>query len=110
MSTRTYRVYRVRARGGSRSRVDWDRIGRIALVLVLFAVLLSYLNPVVKLTDAWRDSHTERTRFERLTAQNEELRRREQALSDPDALEREARALGMVSPGERPYVIRGLRR
>lgn len=108
MSTRSYRVYRVRPRGGSRSRVNWERIGRIALVLVLFAVLLSYLNPLVNLADSWRDSHSERARFDHLTRENAELRKREQALSDPEALEREARSLGMVVPGERPYVIRGL--
>ena len=108
MSTRSYRVYRVRPRRGSRSRIDWDRVGRVVLLLVLFGVLLSYLNPVVNLAGAWRDSHTERERFQRLSHRNEDLRRREQALSNPKALEREARDLGMVAPGERPYVIRGL--
>jgi cell division protein FtsB len=109
VSTNSYRVYRVRPRGGSRSRIDWDRIGRIVLVLILFAVLLSYLNPLINLADAWRDSHSERARFDQLTRENAELQRREQALTDPEALEREARDLGMVAPGERPYVIRGLR-
>ena len=31
------------------SRIRWDRLGRIALVLVLFGVLVSYLNPLVNL-------------------------------------------------------------
>ena len=55
MSSRAY----VRAAAGRRrvgpSRVRWDRIGRMALVLVLFGVLVSYLNPLVNLFDAWRD-------------------------------------------------------
>jgi cell division protein FtsB len=78
-------------------------------VLVLFAVALSYLNPVVNLADAWRDSRTERDRYGELVRENHTLREREAALGDPDAVEREARRLGMVAPGERSYVIRGLR-
>lgn len=108
MSARSYRVYRTRPRGRARSRIDWDRLGRIALVLVLFAVLLSYLNPIVNLADAWRDSRSERDRYGELARENQELRERAAALSDPDAVEREARGLGMVEPGERSYVIRNL--
>jgi cell division protein FtsB len=108
VSARSYRVHRARPRHRRRSRIDWDRLGRIALVLVLFAVLLSYLNPVINLVDAWRDSRAERDRYGGLVQENQELRERRAALSDPEALEREARSLGMVVPGERPYVIRGL--
>lgn len=88
--------------------MDWDRLGRIALVLVLFAVLLSYLNPVVNLVDAWRDSHAQRDRHAELAREHRDLRERRAALKDPAAVEREARQLGMVAPGERPYAIRGL--
>ena len=117
MSARSHRVhrarrrpraYRARPRRRGRTRIDWDRLGRIALVLILFAVLLSYLNPVVNLVDAWRDSRAERAHFGELVRENQELRERRAALSDPDAVEREARSLGMVAPGERSYVIRGL--
>src|SRR4029453_8321421 len=37
------------------TRIDWDRLGRIVLVLVLFAVLLSYLGPTLHLVGTWRD-------------------------------------------------------
>jgi cell division protein FtsB len=108
VSSRTYRAYRVRPRRRGRTRINWDRLGRIALVLVLFAVLVSYLNPVVNLVDAWRDSHAERDRFGELVRENKDLRERKAALDDPAALEREARRLGMVAPGERSYSIRNL--
>jgi cell division protein FtsB len=108
VSARGYRVYRTRPSRRRRTRIDWDRLGRIVLVLVLFGVLLSYVNPVVNLVDAWRDSRTERERFGELARENQELLERKAALSDPDAIEREARQLGMVAPGERPYVIRNL--
>jgi cell division protein FtsB len=107
VSARSYRAYRARpSRRRRGTRIDWDRFGRIALVLVLFAVMLSYLNPVINLVDAWRDSHAERDRFGELARENNELLERKAALKDPDAIEREARRLGMVAPGERAYVIR----
>jgi cell division protein FtsB len=108
VSARSYRLYRARPRRRGGSRIDWERFGRIVLVLVLFAVLLSYLNPVVNLVDAWRDSHAERDRYGELARENRELRERKAALGDPDAVERQARRLGMVAPGERSYVIRNL--
>ena len=46
----------------------------------------------------------------RLTAENKTLKKRVHALRDPGALEREARRLGMVRQGERPYVVQGLPR
>jgi cell division protein FtsB len=95
-------------RGRPATRIDWDRLGRITLVLVLFAVLLSYLGPTLHLVGAWRDSRGERQDVVELRQENAELRRRAAALNDPEAVEREARSLGMVSEGERPYVIRGL--
>jgi hypothetical protein len=63
-----------------RSRIRWDRLGRIVLVLVLFAVLVSYVNPVVNLVDSWRDSRAERERLDDVRDQNRELRKRYETL------------------------------
>jgi cell division protein FtsB len=90
------------------SRIRWDRLGRIALVIVLFAILASYINPLVNFVDAWRDSRAERSLLEELRQENAKLRERAAALDGPDAAERAARKLGMVAPGEQSYVIRGL--
>jgi len=98
---------RVRRRVGP-SRIRWDRIGRIALVLVLFGVLVSYLNPLVNLFDAWRDSKAGEQQLVELKRENAELKGQVQQASSPLTLQREARRLGMVRPGERAYVIRGL--
>ena len=43
-----------------------------------------------------------------LKGENAGLREKVQRASDPLTLEREARKLGMVKPGERAYVIEGL--
>lgn len=90
------------------SRVRWDRIGRIALVLVLFGVMVSYLNPLVNLFDAWRDSKAGEEKLVQLQQENSQLRRQVEQAESPLMLEREARKLGMVRPGERAYVVRGL--
>ena len=44
----------------------------------------------------------------RLKHENTKLRARRDALRNPAALEREARRLGMVRPGERSYVVKHL--
>lgn len=87
--------------------MDWERVGRISLVLVLFAILVLYVNPVVNFVDAWSDSRTERAHLAELKTENEQLRERAEMLSHPDAAERGARGLGMIEPGERSVVIRG---
>ena len=43
-----------------------------------------------------------------LTRQNAKLIRQEHALDNPATIERDARALGMVRSGERPYAVTGL--
>ncbi len=45
----------------------------------------------------------------RLVRENAELASEQRALSDPATITRDARVLGMVRSGERPYVVRGLR-
>jgi cell division protein FtsB len=44
-----------------------------------------------------------------LAADNRALERQRRLLNDPATIMRDARALGMVQAGERPYVITGLR-
>ena len=85
--------------------MDWERLGRIALVLVLFAILVLYINPVVNFLDAWRDSRAESAQLADLKGENRELRERATTLAEPDAAERGARNLGMVEPEERSVVI-----
>lgn len=101
------RSKRVRRRVGP-SRVRWDRVGRIALTLVLFGVLVSYLNPLVNLVDAWRDSKAGEERLAELQSEHASLEQQVEEASSPLTVEREARRLGMVQPGERSYVVHGL--
>lgn len=102
-----YRV-RPRARTRSRSRVHWDKLGRVVLVLVLIAVIASYIGPLLNLFGAWQDRHSETAQLAALTHQNERLRERANSAAGPDPAGTAARKLGMVSPGERSYFIKGL--
>jgi hypothetical protein len=98
---------RVRRRVGP-SRIRWDRVGRVALVLVLFGVLVSYLNPLVNLVDAWRDSKASEQRLADLKSKHQNLTEAVREAGTPLVIEREARKLGMVRPGERAYVVKDL--
>ena len=85
--------------------MDWERLGRISLVLILFVILVLYINPVVNFVDAWRDSRSESAQLADLKQENEELRNRAATLEHSDAAELGARELGMVNPDERSVVI-----
>jgi type II secretory pathway component PulM len=102
-----------RSRRGGRpaSRIQWDRVGRVALTIVLFLVLVSYVGPAINFFDAWRGSKSEQAHLAQLREENAKLRQRAQDLQGADAAEREARKLGMVdaSAAEASFVVKGLR-
>lgn len=77
-------------------------------MIVLFVILALYVNPVVNFVDAYRDSRAESAQLAELKAENKRLRERAISLTEPDAAERGARRLGMVAPGERSAIIKGL--
>jgi cell division protein FtsB len=101
---------RTRSRGRRGSRIQWDRVGRVALVLVLFAVLASYVGPSLNLFDAWRDSRSEHANLAELRTENQRLHERLANLEGHDAAELAARKQGMVGSTEHSYSIRGLSR
>lgn len=100
---------RTRRRGGA-SRVQWDRVGRVALVLVLLAICISYVSPAINFLDAWRDSKSEHASLTELRAENARLHEQVAGLEGPDAAEHGARKMGMIAPGESAYVVGGLNR
>jgi cell division protein FtsB len=108
-ATRPRYKARVAPRTSSRaSRVRWDRLGRVCLVLVLFVVLFSYIGPTLNVFDSWRESKTAKSRLAELKAENERLTRQAQSLDSDAATMAEARKLGLVAPGEQAYVVKGL--
>ena len=102
---------RTRSRSGVRRRrsgIRWDRVGRFALLGVLFVILLLYLSPAKHWIQQSRTAGEQRSELKDLTRENRQLRRRIRTLRSPGALEREARRLGMVRRGERSFVIQNL--
>lgn len=95
------------ARRGA-SRVNWDRVGRIALTLVLAAVLYSYLNPAIDFVKTYTATTDAKAKLHELLHENKRLHKRVQSAEDPIVVDRKARGLGMVDEGETPVVIRGL--
>jgi cell division protein FtsB len=90
------------------ARIRWDRVGRVALLVVLLLIVYLYVGPVRSWWSTWQDSKAKQAQVQRLERENARLRARKAALGTPQALEREARRMGMVRPDERPFVVRGL--
>ncbi|MGZ8666941.1 MAG: septum formation initiator family protein [Solirubrobacterales bacterium] len=87
----------------------WDKVGRVALTVVLAGVLLSYLNPAIDFVQTYRATTAAKAEMHRLQAENTRLHRQVQSAGDAAVLEREARRQGMVASGEGAYVVHGLR-
>jgi cell division protein FtsB len=95
------------ARSGP-SRVQWDRVGRIALTLVLAAVLYSYLNPAIDFVKTYTATTAAKAQLHELQRENRQLHNRVQSSDEPQVLDREARRQGMIVEGETPILVRGL--
>jgi cell division protein FtsB len=93
--------------GGARG-IRWDRVGRVTLLLVLFGVVALYVGPSISYFRTWREAQGRRGEVRELQRENQRLRRRSAELRDTRTLEREARRLGLVKPGELPFIVKGL--
>jgi cell division protein FtsB len=93
--------------GGGRA-IRWDRVGRVALLMVLFGVVALYVGPSLSFFSTYHEAKARRDEVRTLQAENDRLRARRKALQNPRTLEREARRLGLVKPGERPFIVKGL--
>ena len=89
------------ARGGIR----WERVGRMALLAVLAAILVLYIPPVTHWFQQRSTAARSEQQLSELEAERTRLQTRLRELSGPGAIEREARKLGMTRRDERPYVV-----
>lgn len=88
-------------------RVRWERVGRFGLLFVLLVVIGLYAEHTLSYFSTRAESNQERAIVTTLARQNAALTQEQRALSDPSTIVSRARALGMVRPGELPYVIAG---
>jgi cell division protein FtsB len=94
--------------GAAALRVRWDRVGRVALLVLLAGVALAYVGPARSLLSTWHDSNAKQAQLHTLQREHDALLSRARELRDPRTVQAEARRLGMVKPGERSYVVRNL--
>jgi cell division protein FtsB len=89
-------------------RVRWDRVGRVGLLVVFAVVAALYIQQGLTLLTTHSQAAQQLAIVRRIARDNRALERQQRSLKDPATIERDARALGMVRPGERPYVVTGL--
>jgi cell division protein FtsB len=90
-----------------RLRVRWERVGRVGLLVVLAVVVGLYVEHTLSYFATRTQANQQQAIVTRLSRQNAQLARVTKSLKEPSTIVSQARALGMVRPGERPYVITG---
>ncbi|MGI8712663.1 MAG: septum formation initiator family protein [Solirubrobacteraceae bacterium] len=88
-------------------RVRWERVGRFGLLLVLLVVVGLYAEHTLSLFATHSQAQQQKSIVDHLARQNGQLTRTLKSLNDPATIVRDARALGMVRPGEQSYAITG---
>jgi len=89
-------------------RVRWDRLGRVAMLCVLVALVYLYVSAGVHMLSTWHQSRRDSAVVATMEREHRSLVGQRAALTAPGTLETEARQLGMMKPGEQPYVVTGL--
>lgn len=90
--------------------IRWDRLSRYGLLIVFVVLVVLYVNPLRNYVSTLQESKRRAAEVSVLEREQKVLEARKRALGNPDVVEAEARRLGMVRPGERPFVVRGLPR
>ncbi len=88
-------------------RVRWERVGRVALLVVLAVVVGLYAEHAFSYLVTRSQAGHQQAIVNQLTRQNTALAAEQKSLEDPAIIVRDARALGMVRPGEQSYAITG---
>jgi cell division protein FtsL len=90
------------------ARVRWDRLGRIAMLLVLLSLVFLYLSTGIHMLSTWTQSRRDHSIVAGMEREHKHLVREHNSLSSQSTLEAEARQLGMQRPGEQPYIVGNL--
>jgi cell division protein FtsB len=90
------------------SSIRWDRVGRVVLLVVLLGITSLYIGPLHSYWSTRQQAAAKHNEVQQLLRENVRLKERRAALRTKGTLEKEARKLGMVRPGERPYSVSGL--
>jgi cell division protein FtsB len=91
------------SRARPRSSIQWQKVGRLALLFTLFVIVLLYIRPVAHWVEQRSTAAHSKADLRDLQRERDRLEARLRQLSGTGAVEREARKMGMVRRGERPY-------
>jgi cell division protein FtsB len=89
-----------------RSSIQWQKVGRLALLFTLFVIVLLYIRPVAHWLQQRSTAAHSQADLRDLQREHDRLQARLHQLSGTGSIEREARKMGMVRQGERPYVVK----
>jgi cell division protein FtsB len=89
------------------ARIRWDRVGRIALLLMLGVVVGLYVQHTLSYLAVRAEADQQRAIVAKLRRDNALLTQEQRSLTNPATIVRDARALGMVRLGEHPYSMTG---
>jgi cell division protein FtsB len=90
------------------ARVRWDRVGRVALLVTLGIVVCLYIQPALSIYNTWRAERQQANVVHQLLHSNASLERQVKSLNRSSTIIADARGLGMVRTGEKPYVVLGM--
>ena len=83
-------------------------MGRVGLLVVLAIVVGLYIQHALAYLSTRAQAEQQLSIVHGLVHENAQLERQQSALGNPATIAYDARALGMVWPGERPYLVTGL--
>jgi cell division protein FtsB len=89
----------------SRAQIQWQKVGRLALLFTLFVIVLLYIRPVAHWLQQRSTAAHSQADLRDLQREHARLKARLEQLSGPGAVEHEARKMGMVRQGEQPYAV-----
>lgn len=79
-------------------------------VAILIAIAVAYVHPLRSYRDARADVEARRSEVSRLEDEQRLLEQRLTLAGTDEFVEREARRLGLVRPGERLFIVKGVER
>lgn len=93
------------ASAGPAARVRWDRLGRVAMLCVLVVLAYLYLSAGIHLLSTWHEARGASAKVATMEREHKTLERQHEALGKPATIEEQARRLGMMRAGERPFIV-----
>lgn len=93
---------------GPVARIRWDRVGRVAMLCLLLALIYLYASAGIRIYSTYRQARADRATVAALEREHVGLVHQHESLGRKGTVEGEARRLQMMRSGEQPYVIAGL--